>query len=185
MNRQDLEISSKDGFSKRAVMLKPLESGAIVHCLSKVKSKTEVIKSFLNFARHYFHNVAVFAVYPDYRMQLVGSSGSRMRDAGEQLGSITIERTTIFRRVIANNYPYHGRFPVGEEERNIFNKFVMGLPDEIWVWPTEVGGSVDFLFYAEQPTGQRQWVVSKFEYLIEKTVLALKLLLVKKQLNTV
>jgi hypothetical protein len=173
------------GILKKVTPLKPLEPGTIVNCFSRVKTKSDVIKNFLNFSKHYFENTAVFAVYPDYRMQLVGSCGPKMRQVGERFGSVTIERTTIFRRVVANNYSFHGRFPVGDEERKIFSSFAVGFPDEIWVWPAQVGDSVDFLFYAEQPKAQRQWVSEKFEYLIEKAALSLRLLLVKKQLTTI
>ncbi len=170
---------------KKIMPLKHPEPETIVSSFSRVKTKADVIKNFLNFSKHYFENTAVFAVYPDYRMQLVGSCGPKMRHAVDRFGSVTIERTTIFRRVVANNYSFHGRFPVGDEERKIFSSFAVGFPDEIWVWPAQVGDSVDFLFYAEQPKAQRQVVAEKFEYLIEKAALALRLLLVKKQLATI
>jgi hypothetical protein len=156
----------------------------IVQYFSDVGSKKEVIEGFLNFSGSCFANMAIFSIF-SRSMQLLKGVGDNIK-APLYLGSLDIDKNSVVRRVVINKFPYRGNIPVGTEEKAVFSKFFNSFAEEIFLYPGSiVGEETDVLFYADAFQANRESAIATFEYIIEKTVLALKYLWVQKQLNTV
>lgn len=156
----------------------------IVQYFSEVKTKNEVVDGFLRFGGCCFANLAVFSVFSN-SIQFLKGAGDNVRGS-ECLGSVPVDKNTVIRRVIVNKFPYRGPIPVGEDEKRVIDKFFNRYAEEVFVYPGSIRGEeTDILFYADGFEGERESSIVSFEYIIEKTILALKLLWVQKELTTI
>lgn len=186
MNSIEKYVSVSDATEKK----KPLPTKfivsqyEIVQYFSKVDSKNEVIQGFLKFGGECFDNLAVFSVFSK-SIQFLNGQGENIKNPG-YVGSYSIDRNSVIRRVVVNEYPYRGNIPVGSDEKEVFNKYFNSYSEEVFLYPGNIRGEeTDILFYSDSFRHNRESSIVTFEYIIEKTVLALKYLWVRKLLKSI
>lgn len=153
----------------------------IVDFFSNSHTKNSILEGFLEFGNRCFLNTAVFSVY-SHSIQFLKGSGANIRKSGH-LGGINIDQNTVIRRAIVSKFPYCGAIPTGSDEKVVFSKFFNRFAEEIFLYPGSIGGGdTDILFYGDTFEADRDASLATFEYLIDKTTLALKLLFVQRRL---
>ena len=156
----------------------------IVNYFSEISSKNEAIEGFFKFGSQCFSNLAVFSVF-SRSVQFLKGEGENIKE-NPYISACNVDLNTIIRRVIINKFPYRGKIPVGKDEKNLFSKFFSAYAEEIFLYPGNIRGEeTDILFYADGNKHDRKPSLATFEYIVEKTVLSLKLLWVQKQLVTI
>lgn len=161
-----------------------ISASSLVADLQGINSKNEVIDVFLKYASECFCNVVVFTAF-SHSIQLLKGCGANLRTPS-YLGSINVDKNTIIRRVIVNKFPYRGSIPVGYDEKTIFMRFFKTFAEEVYLYPGAIGReNTDILFYADGYKDTRSSSILTFEYIVEKTILALRYLWVKKRLFTI
>ncbi len=156
----------------------------IVQYFSGVQSKRDIVEGFLDFAGRCFSTVSIFSARST-SIQFLKGRGENIRKI-PQMGSIHLEQDSVMRRVSLNKYPYRGPIPSGKYESDFFGRFFNRYADEIFIYPGSIRSEdTDALFYADGANGERALCLATFEYVVEKTILALRLLWVQKQLTTI
>lgn len=159
----------------------PVSLDEIIRYFSEIQTKQAILEGVCHFAGPYFQSVAIFAVQGQ-EMVFMSGHGPNIRQPRIIGRPIPINRVTIFRRCAVNNMRYQGAMPVGEEEKAVFHQIVHEIPDEFWLYPGQVGETVDCLFYAEHPLQLRELATERLEFIISKAVLAMRMLYIRKQL---
>lgn len=96
--------------------------------------------------------------------------------------SIPLEDVSLIRRCLETLSPYRGSVPVGEDDKRIMLGFLRELPDECWIYPAAIGDFADIIYYAERPIGDTGHATDHLEFVIGKTVLSLRRLLIEQLL---
>lgn len=175
------DIPQKVG-AKAAKFLIP--QAEIVRYFSGVRSKNEVIDGFLRFGGASFANLAVFSTFSK-AIQFLKGKGRNIKEF-PALGAINVDANTVVRRVIVSKYPYRGVIPLGSEEKIVFGKFFNCYAEEVFIYPGNISAmDTELLFYADTFMESRESSLLTFEYVVEKAVLALKLLWVQKKLAAI
>lgn len=181
MKRPKLEMVSEPGLMGKREPVFPDYSEIMAH-FSAIRSKTEVIHGFLSYGRRFFENVAFFIV-TRRSVTFLGGEGPNILPAVAIPPEIAIDRVCLVRRSIVNEMKYNGPVPLGTDDSDVFLQFLRGLPDEASLYPGRVSQDVDTLFYAESPRGILDVSAAGLDFVIEKTILALRMLYVKQQLK--
>lgn len=156
----------------------------IVGYFSDVRSKNEVLDGFLKFGNSCFSNLAVFSAFSN-AIQFLKGAGDNIKKS-IHIGSLNIDRNTILRRAVVSRFPYKGAIPIGSDEKVLFSKYFNRYAEEVFIYPGCIRGvDTDILFYADGFESERESSIATFEYLVEKSILSLKLLWVQKQLVTI
>lgn len=155
----------------------------IIEHFSNAGSKNEIIDGFFNFASVCFANLAVFSVFLR-EIQFLRGIGKNIKE-GVYIGAYNIDMNTVIRRTIVSRLPYRGPIPVGVDEKQVFGKFFNHFADEVFLYPVCIrNNTADILFYGDTLQDEREACLATFEYIVDKTVLALRLLWIRQQLNT-
>lgn len=156
----------------------------LIEYFSRVRTKNEIVEGFLEFGSRCFSNLALFTVFSRSLQYLTGR-GDNIR-SNPHLGAFDIDLNTIVRRAVRGKFPYRGPIPIGLDEKVIFDRYFNSYAEEVFLYPGCIrGAETDVLFYADTPVMNRERSVVTFEYVLEKTVIALKLLWFQRQLATV
>ncbi|MBU4484355.1 hypothetical protein KKA47_02925 [bacterium] len=147
------------------------------------KTREEVKLGFVTFAKEYFQNIALFIIW-SRSIRLVEATGPNVIFDKGRKEEVRLADTNLFRSVIQSGHQYRGSVPLDKEGRKEFDRFLTEIPKEFWLYPVRVSDKVDFVVYADTCLGVEEHCTAKFEYILEKSRLAMRLMLVKKKLET-
>lgn len=153
----------------------------VVKYFLRSHTKEEVLIGFFEFVRQYFENIAFFIVWPG-SIKLLKKIGENIAE-GEYV--INLYNAEFLNGVILSKGPHKRNVPHDEQTLLELRQFLKEIPDNIWMYPMKVGAKIDFLVYADTPLGFENECVSKFEFVFKKTLLAFRLLLIKRELEQV
>lgn len=187
MESVDKYIDVKDISNNKIKPVKPrfiIPQDQIVKYFSEVSSKTDVLKGFLEFGKKCFSNLAIFSVFQK-SIQLLRGEGENIKEP-HFMGTFGVDKNTIVRRAIVNKYPYKGPIPVGSDEKQVFRNYFNRFAEEVFLYPGSIRcEETDILFYCDTFQQDRESTLMTFEYVVEKTIQALRFLWIKKQLTTI
>ena len=172
------------GFGQESATVLPISiySPEITSQLAAAFTKAEVFDIFLKWSGLYFESVALFTT--DARqMTFLGGAGTNMRSGISPGQSVAVDCGCMIHRAIINNRVYSGPIPKGVNDREVMQSFLREVPDEMHIYPAEVGNAVDLLCYAESPKGMKEISLEGLGFIVENSVDTLRALYAAHQLQ--